>query len=102
MSPLLLAMADGEGGFWIVMVQLALIFLIFYWLLIRPQRKEAERHREMVAALRKNDDVVTDGGIVGTVVHLTEDQVTIRTGENTRIVVERMKVSRKLGDPAEA
>ncbi|TVP77223.1 MAG: preprotein translocase subunit YajC [Gemmatimonadales bacterium] len=84
------------------MVQIALIFLIFYWLLIRPQRKEAERHREMVAALRKNDDVITDGGIVGTVVHLTEDQVTIRTGENTRIVLERSKVARKLGDPAEA
>lgn len=101
MTAFLLAAPEGDGGgLWIIMVQLALIFLIFYWLLIRPQRKEQERHREMVDGLRKGDEITTAGGIVGTIVHLTDDRITLKTGENTRIVVERSKVGEKLGDPA--
>lgn len=85
----------------VILIQIALIFAIFYWLLIRPQRKEQERHREMIKALRKGDEVVTVGGVIGSIVHLTEDAITIRTGENTRIVVERSKVARKAEDDVE-
>lgn len=81
-----------------ILVQVALIFLIFYWLLIRPQKKEQERHREMIRALQKGDEVVTAGGVIGTIVHLTEDRITIRTDEKTRMVVERSKVTRKVDD----
>lgn len=79
----------------LLVAQLSLIFLIFYFLLIRPQRKEQQRHQEMVKALAKGDEVVTSGGIIGTVVHATDDTLTVKTGENTRIVIERSRVSRK-------
>ncbi len=99
-SGLLMAPAEGGGGgAMVLLVQLALIFLIFYWLLIRPQKKERERHQEMIQALRKGDEIVTAGGIVGTIVHADQDRLTLRTGENTRIVIERSKVGRKLGEP---
>jgi preprotein translocase subunit YajC len=90
-------MAPGEGspGAMLLVAQLSLIFLIFYFLLIRPQRKEQQRHQEMVKALAKGDEVVTSGGIIGTVVHATDDTLTVKTGENTRIVIERSRVSRK-------
>lgn len=87
-----------------LLVQLGLIFLIFYWLLIRPQRKEKERHRNMIAALKKGDEIVTVGGIIGTIVHVDRDRLTVKTGENTRLLVERDKVSRttaeEVGAPA--
>ena len=82
-------------------VQLGLIFLIFYWLLIRPQRKERERHQIMIESLKKGDEVVTVGGIVGTIVHLDGDRLTIKTGENTRLVIERGKVGRSLVEERE-
>lgn len=85
----------------VLFLQIALIFLIFYWLLIRPQRKEAERHREMIQALKKGDEVATTGGIIGAVVHVADDRITIRTGENTRITLERAKVARKLETAAD-
>lgn len=93
---LLMAPGEGGGGAMILLVQLALIFLIFYWLLIRPHRKEQERHRQMIQALKKGDEIVTAGGVIGTIVHAAEDRLTVKTAENTRLVVERSKVSRKL------
>ena len=70
------------------------LILIFYFLLIRPQRKLQQKHMDMIKALKKGDEVVTDGGIIGQIVHLTDDRATIRTGENTRIVVVRAKIAR--------
>ena len=67
---------------------------IFYFLLLRPQKKVAEQHREMLSALKKGDDVMTEGGIIGQVIHLTDDRVTIRTAESTKIVVARPKIAR--------
>ena len=78
----------------IFMMQMAAIFAIFYFLLIRPQRKEQERHRNMISELKKGDEVVTNGGIIGTVVHVQDDRLTIKTGENTRLVVERGRIAR--------
>lgn len=95
-SGLLMTPTEGGGPAIALMVQLGLIFMIFYWLLIRPQRKERDRHDKMIAALKKGDEVVTMGGIIGTVVHLEADRITVKTAENTRIVVERGKVGRSL------
>jgi len=78
----------------IFLMQMVAIFAIFYFLLIRPQRKEQDRHRTMIAELKKGDEVVTNGGIIGTVVHVQEDRLTIKTGENTRLVVERARIAR--------
>ena len=67
---------------------------IFYFLLLRPQRKIQEQHKKMVEAVKKGDDVMTDGGILGQVVHVAEDRLTIRTAESTRIVVARNKIAK--------
>jgi preprotein translocase subunit YajC len=94
----LILMAPSEGGSpgFVLFLNLALFFLIIYFLLIRPQRKEAQRHAQMVASLAKGDQIVTTGGIIGTVVHLTDDTLTLKTDENTRLVLERGRVSRKI------
>ncbi len=99
--PFGLLMAPAEGGSPLTLfVQLGLIFLIFYWLLIRPQRKERDRHQQMIEALKKGDEIVTAGGIVGTIVHVGEEQLTVRTAENTRLTIERSKVGRRIGEDA--
>jgi preprotein translocase subunit YajC len=80
---------------------LAAFIGIFYFLLIRPQRQQQKRHREMIQSLRRGDDVSTVGGIVGRIVHIKEDRITIKTAEDTRVVVERDKVARKVAAGAE-
>jgi len=78
----------------IFVIQMMAIFGIIYFLLFRPQRKEAERHQRMLSAIKKGDEVVTAGGIIGTVIHAEEDRLTIRSGESTRLVVERARVAK--------
>lgn len=75
--------------------QIALIFVIFWFLLIRPQKAQQRRHETMLKALKKGDEVVTAGGIVGDVVHIKDDRVTIRSGES-RLVVERERIAKVL------
>ena len=84
-----------------LILQLVLVVGIFYFLLILPQRREQKRHREMLAALRPGDEVVTFGGLVGEVIQLKEDVVTIKSGDS-RLVVERGRIARLLRAPAAA
>jgi len=93
-------MASGEGAPnpWGTIIMFGAIFAIFYFLLIRPQRKQQQEHEEMVASLEKGDHVVTVGGIVGEIVHMKEDRVVVKTSGDTRIDIERSKVGRVLGD----
>lgn len=87
---------QGGGGAAGTFIMLAAFIGIFYFLLIRPQRQQTKRHSEMIQSLRRGDDVTTVGGIVGRIVHIKEDRLTIKTGEDTRVIVERDKVARKL------
>ncbi len=66
---------------------------IFYFLLIRPQKKAQERHQQLVEGLKRGDEVMTEGGILGQVVHLKEDRVTVKSGD-TRVEVARGKIAR--------
>ena len=97
-ASLLVLVAPSQGGssMAIFLFQMLAIFAIIYLLLWRPQRKEQQRHQQMLGALKKGDDVVTAGGVVGTVVHADEDRLTIRSGESTRLVVERSRIARVL------
>ncbi len=99
-SLLALLAAPREGGnpTMIFLLQMVAIGAIFYMLLIRPQRREQQRHRVMIQELKKGDEVVTNGGIIGTVVHVQDDRLTIKTAENTRIVVQRGRIAQLLGD----
>ena len=86
---------EGASGGFIFFLNLALIILIFYFLLIRPQRREQERQKQMIAAVGKGDEIVTTGGIVGTVIRADPDRLIIKTGDETKITVERSHIARK-------
>src|SRR5688572_8185928 len=66
---------------------------IFYFLILRPQKKLQLAHRQMIDALKKGDEVMTEGGIIGQVVHIAEERVTIKSAES-RVVVARNKIAR--------
>jgi preprotein translocase subunit YajC len=91
---LLAAPREGGNATLIFMLQMGAIFVIFYFLLIRPQKKEQQKHKKMIEDLKKGHEVITSGGIIGSVVHVADDRVTLKTAENTRVVVERAKVGR--------
>jgi preprotein translocase subunit YajC len=73
-------------------VPLILIFVIFWFLLIRPQMKRAKEHRKMVEALGKNDEVVTTGGLLGRIVELDESFVMLEIADGVQIKVQRNAV----------
>jgi preprotein translocase subunit YajC len=97
---LLQAAGGPNRGFLILMIYIVSFGLIAWFLLIKPQRRMQQQHQTMLTSLKRNDEVMTEGGIIGTIVHMAEDRVTIRTGENTRIVVARGKISRNLSGGA--
>ena len=76
------------------LMPIALIFVIFYFLLIRPQKKQQQEHVKMLEGLAKNDEVVTSGGIYGTIVNLQDDIATLRVDDNTRIKVQKGSISK--------
>ncbi len=77
----------GAGGFDIMaLLPLVLIFVVFYFLIIRPQQKKVKEHKSMVEALRRGDRVVTTGGIVGTVAKVTGDrEIILEIAEGVRV-----------------
>lgn len=77
------------------MLPLVILFFLFWVMIIVPQRRAAKAHAEMVAALQKGDQVVTAGGLIGTVTGVRDEQIEVRTGTAT-VVVERSKVTRKI------
>jgi preprotein translocase subunit YajC len=95
---------EGGAGTTIFMVQMVLIFAIFYFLMIRPQAKERKKREEMLKTLKKGDEIVTSGGIIGKVVHVDDNRLTVKTGDNTRLTVDRGRVASVLdvkGKPKE-
>ena len=68
---------------------LVIIFVIFYFMLIRPQKNKEKEHNKMLGGLNKNDDVVTTGGIHGTIVNVKDKSVILRVDENVKIEVEK-------------
>ncbi len=86
--------ARGGSGIFALVLQFGAIIAIFWFLLIRPQRKQQQKHREMLAALKRGDEVMTEGGVLGEVIHIAEDRVTLKTAENTRLLVARPKIQR--------
>lgn len=89
----------GFGSF----VPLILIFAIMYFLLIRPQQKKLKEHKGMVAALRRGDQVVTQGGVIGKVSKIKDDaEVEVEIAEGVRVRVVRATITQVLSktDPA--
>ncbi len=98
---LIMAAPEGAGGgLTVLMFQIGLIGLVFYFLIIRPQGQARKKHAALLGALKKGDDVTTAGGIIGRVKELKEDRITIESGSST-LVVERSRIVR-IGDEASA
>ena len=70
-----------------------LIFAIFYFLLIRPQQKKQKDHQKMLGELKKNDEIITTGGVHGTIVNVKENTFTIRVNENVRLEISKSAVT---------
>jgi preprotein translocase subunit YajC len=84
----------GEPSFIASMIPLILIFVIFYFLLIRPQQKRAKEHRQMVANLRRGDTVVTAGGVKGKVTRVGEgEEIEVEIAKDVRVTVIRSTIS---------
>lgn len=77
------------------MVPILLIFVVFYVLLIRPQQKRAKEHREMLDNLKRGDEIVTNGGLLGRVTGMTEKYVTLEVAEKIRVRVLRSAIMGK-------
>jgi len=86
------APAGGPGGIG-SFVPLILMFVIFYFMLIRPQQKKVKEHREMVAALKKGDRIMTSSGFYGTIVSIEGDILSVELGDRIRVRIERSYVS---------
>ena len=87
------ATAAESGNLGGTLIQLALILLIFYFLLIRPQQKRNKAHQDMVEALKAGDKVMTTGGIYGTVRKIKDNEISLEIAQDVIITVERMVVN---------
>lgn len=102
MTYLMLAMAqpgaEGQGGGFGMFLPMILIFVIFYFLILRPQAKRQKLHQQMLGSLDKNDRIVTTGGIYGTIVRINDKENTliIKISDDVKIEVDRGAVARKL------
>ena len=74
-------------------IQIGLIFFIFYFLLIRPQKKKQTEHKNMLANLKKNDGIITSGGIHGVVVNVKDNTAVVRIDDNVKIEVQKDSIS---------
>jgi preprotein translocase subunit YajC len=90
---------QSGGALYIFLIQIAAFIAIFYFILIRPQRQQAKKHEELLKGLKKGDQIVTSGGIVGEVVHVKENLLTIKSGE-AKLVVERERVAKVTAGPS--
>lgn len=77
------------------MAPIILLFVVFYFLLIRPQQKKAKEHKQMISELAKGDYVVTSGGIHGRITAVTDDTLTVEIADNVRVKVTKEAVTAK-------
>ena len=95
--------AGGAGGL-VGFVPIILIFAIMYFLMIRPQQKKVKEHRAMVEALRRGDQVVTQGGMIGKVVKVTDSEAEIEIAPNVKVKVIKATIAQVMSktEPVEA
>jgi preprotein translocase subunit YajC len=102
-TTLLLAAAAPSGGasFIIQTIPLVLIFVIFWFLLIRPQQKRMKEHQAQIAAVKKGDRVVTGGGLIGKVTKVGDSEVEVELGQGVKVTAVKSTLSQVV-DPAAA
>jgi len=94
--------AGADGGFLIQLVPFILIFIILYFLIIRPQQRRAKEHQAMIAAVRRGDIIVTSGGLIGRVAKVVDDhEVSVEIAADVKVRVSRSSIAevRTKGEP---
>ena len=86
------APAAGAGTDFLSFLPMIVIFVLFYFMLVRPQQKKAKELQNMIAGLQKGDEVVTTGGALGKVVKLTEQYVTLELSANVQVTFQRTAI----------
>ena len=101
LSTTLAAAAAPSGGssFFIQTIPLVLVFVIFWFLMIRPQQRRMKDHAAQIAAVKKGDRVVTGGGLIGRVTKVGESDVEVELGQNIRVMAVKSTLT-QVGDPA--
>ena len=91
--------AQGSGGdttsTLMGLMPLLLMFVIFYFLLIRPQQKRAKDQKAMIGALQRGDEIVTSGGLQGKITGVTDESLTVEIAKDVRVKIDRNAVTRK-------
>ena len=87
---------ESQGNFLASMLPLLVLFGIFYFLIIRPQQKQAKQHKEMIESLKKGDKIITAGGLIAEVVKPEEDFIKVKLNDDTIVKLSREYVSKKL------
>jgi len=97
-SPAFAQAAGGasQGDLLTTMLPMVAIFVVFYFLLIRPQQKKAKEHRAMIEAVEKGNEIVTSGGMVGRVSKLTDQYVTIEVAQGVEVTLQRQAIAQLL------
>jgi preprotein translocase subunit YajC len=87
---------SSGGNQWMSFLPLILLFVVFYFLLIRPQQKKAKQQKQFIENLKKGDEVVTSGGLYGKITGLTDTTVTIEIAEKVRVKVAKNAVAQQV------
>ncbi|MFH1459172.1 MAG: preprotein translocase subunit YajC [Candidatus Omnitrophota bacterium] len=82
-----------QSGFLVLFPMYVIIFLVFYFFLIRPQQKQQKEKLDMIAKVKKNDEVITVGGIHGTIVNVKEKTVVMKVDDNVKIEFDKNSIS---------
>ena len=93
--------AGADGGLVSFLFPLVIMFVVFYFLLIRPQKKKQQTRNTMLNALQKGDKIVTIGGLHGTILELSEDTVVLRVNDVTKMTFDRSAISHKVNTGSE-
>ena len=93
MEFVILGAAAGGSAFFVQLFPLLLIFVVFYLFLIRPQQKRAKAHEAKIAAVQKNDEVVTAGGLMGKVTKVADEYVEVEIAPNVRVKVVKSTIA---------
>ncbi len=88
----------GQGSLLTALLPFILVFVIFYLLIIMPQRKRQKKHQEMVGQLKPGDKIVTTGGIYGTVMGVQQDKIELKIASNVKIDITRNAVAAFISD----
>ncbi|MDD5679770.1 MAG: preprotein translocase subunit YajC [Candidatus Omnitrophica bacterium] len=93
MYPVLAQVQSAQQPTWGPFIVMGLIFVIFYVLIIKPQKQKEVEHQKMLQALNKNDEVVTIGGIYGTIINVKDNAIVLRIADNVKIEVQKSAIA---------